>query len=407
MVNLVILIIGLTLGAVVVFIINWLYRREAKVLAQELIQQTEFQKIQDLEVILGRIKESFGTISFDSLTRTREEFYKYANETFSKYLEMGEKELEGKKRLIDQTLDEMKKELQRVQELVNQFERDREQKFGEISNQLKFTAEQTRRLQETTNQIRSVLSNTKVRGQWGERMAEDILRLAGFVEGINYQKQKTLDATSSRPDYTFFLPQGLKVNMDVKFPLDNYLRYLEVEGETDKEKYKVQFLKDVKNRIKEVVNRNYINPEENTVDYVIVFIPNEQVYSFINENDSSILDEALKNKVILCSPVTLYAILALIRQAVDNFNLERTASQILSLMGTFYNQWKLFIQSVEKVGKKIEEAQKEYNTLISTRRNQLERPLIQIEELRKENGIAEILSTKDETSVLKAPEDEK
>ena len=132
---------------------------------------------------------------------------------------------------------------------------------------------------------------------------------------------------------------------------------------------------------------SYINPAENTVDYMIVFIPNEQVYAFINENDISLLDEALKNKVILCSPITLYAILAVIRQGVENFNLEKTASEILSLLGTFNKQWESFFRSMEKMGKKIEEAQFEFNHLTTTRRNQLERPLKKIEELRKQKGI--------------------
>ena len=175
--------------------------------------------------------------------------------------------------------------------------------------------------------------------------------------------------------------------MDVKFPFDNYLRYLEADGENDREKYKGQFLRDVRGRIKEVTTRDYINPEEDTVDYVIVFIPNEQVYAFINESDSSLLDDALRNRVILCSPITLYAILAVIRQAVENFNLEKTTDQILSLLGSFSKQWTLFLKSLEKTGKRIDDAQREFAVLNSTRRNQLERPLKRIEDLRQQKGI--------------------
>jgi len=385
--HLVVFIIGVIFGAAIVLIINWLRRREAQAIAQELISQVESQKIHDLEILINRIKESFGSLSLVALSKNSEEFLKLAGETLSKQMQIGEKELEGKKKLIDQTLEAMKVDLQKVQDLVTQFEKDRERKFGELANQLKLTAEQTGKLQETANKLYTALASTRVRGQWGERMAEDVLRLAGFIEGINYQKQKTLETT--RPDYTFLLPQNLKVNMDVKFPLDNYLRYLEAGEESQKEMYKTQFLKDARRRIMEVTTRDYINPEENTVDYVIVFIPNEQVYAFIIENDRSLLDEALKNKVILCSPITLYAILAVIRQAVDNFNLEKTAAQILSLLGAFNKQWSAFLKSLEKMGKKIEEAQNEFLTLTTTRRKQLERPLREIEDLRKQKGIAE------------------
>jgi len=387
MIYLGVFIIGVVLGAAIVLIINGLEHKKTEALAWELVAQSESQKVQDLEAIIDRMKDSFGALSLNALSKNTEEFLKLANETFSKQTQAGEKDLEGKKQLIDHSLEVMRKDLGKVQELMTGLEKDREQKFGELSHQLKSTAEQTGKLQETANRLQAVLSNTKVRGQWGERMAEDVLRLAGFVEGINYQKQKALETVSTRPDYTFFLPQNLKVNMDVKFPFDNYKHYLEAEAEVDKKKYKKDFLSDVRSRIKEVTSRDYINPAEHTVDYVIVFIPNDQVYAFINENDNSILDEALKNKVILCSPVSLYAILAVIRQAVDNFNLEKTTAQILSLLGSFGKQWNLFVKSMETMGKKIEDAQKEFDTLTSTRRSQLERPLKKIESLRKQKSL--------------------
>jgi len=404
-----IIIVSVSLGAGVVVIINWLRGREAKTIAQELVAQAESQRIQDTEILVSRIKESFGALSLEALSKNTEDFLKLAHETLSKQTQMGEKELEGKKKLIDQTLEAMKGDLRKVEDLVTGFEKDREKKYGELANQLKTTAEQTGKLQETTSQLSEALVSTKARGQWGERMAEDVLRLAGFVEGINYRKQKALETAGTRPDYTFLLPQDLIVNMDVKFPLDNYLRYLETNGESDREKHKMQFLRDVRGRIKEVTTRDYINPEENTVDYVIVFIPNEQVYSFINEHDSSVLDDALKRKVILCSPITLYAILAVIRQAVDNFSLEKTAAHMLSLFGTFNKQWAAFTKSLEKMGKRIDEAQKEFTILTSTRRNQLERPLRQIEDLRKQKGILpDVLSVEgDENSIEELEEGKK
>lgn len=335
----------------------------------------------------AHMKDSFKALSSDVFSKNTQDFLAMANEVLSKYTKTGESVLDNKKQLIDQTLVNMKDDLNKVSELMKTLEKDRENKFGEISTQLKFTVEQTSKLQDTTNKLQSVLASTKARGQWGERMAEDVLRLAGFVEGINYKKQKALESGAKRPDYSFLLPQGQIVNMDVKFPLNSYLQYVASENEVEKKSYKEQFLRDVKSRIKEVTTRDYINPEDNTVDYVIVFVPNEQVYAFINESDSSILDEALKNKVIFCSPLTLYAILAVIRQAMDNFKLEKTASEMSGLLGAFYKQWTMFTRSMEKMGKSIDDAQKEYQNLVSTRRNQLERPLKKIEDLRVNKGI--------------------
>ncbi len=356
------LIIGIVLGTIITLIV---YRNKNK----EIITQ-------------------FDSLSRQALSQNTEDFIKLANQTLSKQTEIGGKELDGKKQLIDQTLDNMKKELDKVEKIITDFDKANSDRFLSLNTNLKHSAEQTCRLQETTNKLQTALANTKARGQWGERMAEDVLRLAGFIEGVNYNKQLTSKEAGTRPDYTFILPQDLKLNMDVKFPLDNYLHYLDAENENEKQKYKTQFLSDVKQRINEVAKKDdYINTNNNTVDYALVFIPNEQVYCFIQENDHALLDYSLKTKIILCSPMTLYAILAVIRQAIDNFNLERTAANMLSLFGTFNEQWTKFKDCMDRMGKKIAEAHTEFDKLSTTRCRALERPLDKIEDLRKDKQI--------------------
>ena len=343
----------------------------------------------NLENTEQKLENLFGKLSKEALSNNSSEFLKIAEERLKRQSNTNKKELDNKKELIDLLLKDMKGDLGKVHDLLNHLDKDRKEQYTKLDEKLKYAAEQTNRLQESTSQLNIALSGTKTRGQWGERMAEDVLRMAGFIEGINYKKQTSMQSSRSIPDFTFLLPQNLIVNMDVKFPLSNYLNYLNTQIDSEKISYKQQFIKDVKGRIKEVISKDYINPEENTVDYVLVFIPNEQVYSFINENDKSILDEAMKSKVILCSPLTLYAILAVIRQAVDNFNLERTGAQILTLMGSFKNQWSKFTESMKKMGERISSVQKEFDHLITTRSNQLEKPLNKIDELRKQTEIGE------------------
>jgi len=131
----------------------------------------------------------------------------------------------------------MTKRLEDASNLMKGLEKDREIKFAELSSQLDIANRQTMALTQTTNKLREVLSNTKIRGQWGERLAEDILRMAGFVENVNYLKQKTIDGVRTRPDFTFILPDNLKLNMDVKFPLDNYAKFLESNREIEKKSF--------------------------------------------------------------------------------------------------------------------------------------------------------------------------
>ncbi len=109
-------------------------------------------------------------------------------------------------------------------------------------------------LTENTRQLREALASQKVRGQWGERMAEDVLHLAGFLEGVNYRRQATLAGSGGRPDFTFLLPNGLVMHMDVKFPLDNYVRFLEAESDLDRRRHRDQFLRDVRDRVRELTD---------------------------------------------------------------------------------------------------------------------------------------------------------
>ena len=407
MTEILLFVAGVVFGALVVIVNHITRKREARDIARELVSETEAEKIKDLEVFLGRVKDSLGSMSFEALKKSSEEFLKLAESKLNLQTQSGEKDLEGKKKLIDQTLEAMRGDIQKVQDAVSAFERDRVQKYGELSAHLRTAAEQTAKLQDTANHLRQALVSTKARGQWGERMAEDVLRLAGFIEGVNYLKQRVLDAAASRPDYTFWLPQGLKVNMDVKFPLNSYLRYLECENDVARETHKTQFLRDVRTRIKEVTTRDYINPEDNTLDYVLVFIPNEQVYAFINQNDPEIMDEALKSKVILCSPFTLFAILAVIRQSLDNFSMEKTAGEILGLVKNFRKEWEKFTDSMVKMGEKLDGAREEYRKMTTTRHDKLDKSIQKIEDLHQLKGIGDAVALGEgEVTIVDAGDDE-
>lgn len=381
------LIIGFGVGLVVSLLFRFMHGKTAKELAGELLLETETQKKADMDAVIENIKQSFGNLSLEALSKSTEEFLKLAKTRLESEREIGSRELDAKKGLIDQQLKQMTSKLEDVSRVMNELEKDRVEKFGELASQLTIANQQSAALMQTTNLLREALASTKARGQWGERMAEDVLRLAGFIEDVNYFKQKSIDEGRSRPDFTFLLPRDLKLNMDVKFPLDNYVRFLETDRDTEKARFRNDFLRDVKNRVKEVTSREYINPEQNTVDYVLLFIPNEQIYSFIHEQDSTILDEGIKNRVIFCSPITLFAVLAVIRQAVDNFALEKTSNEILSLFGSFKNQWNEFLKKLDLLGKRIADAQKEYEALTTTRRRQLERPLNKIDDLRTQRGL--------------------
>jgi len=357
------------------------FQNESQIRAAMEAKYHEAEK--NLQSIEKDLVDKFSTISLDALSKNSAEFLKLADEKLKSQTVEGIKDLEAKKELIDKSLTEMDRTLSDVRQKIEAVGKGN----VEVSTLIKKHEDVTIRLKDTTEHLKEALASSKKRGEWGERMAEDVISLVGMVEGINYIKQKTGEGSSGRPDYTFLMPNNLKINMDVKFPLDNYMLYLNSSSDHDRKRYREDLLRNTRTMIKQVTTRDYINPSDNTVDYVLVFIPNEQVYSFINESDTSIIDEAMKQKVVLCSPFTLYAVLAVIRQAVENFSLEKTASEILKLLGEFSKQWNAYKDRFRLMGERLDAAKAEYDTLITTRSNMLERPLKKIDELRSQKAI--------------------
>jgi DNA recombination protein RmuC len=301
-------------------------------------------------------------------------------------------ELASKKDVIDARLDqvhtEMRSELTKLSEMVTTLGRSSAENFGQVTNSLQAHAEIANTLADSTRALREALANPQARGQWGERMAEDVLRLAGFVENVNYVKQTQIEGGTGRPDYTFPMPKGHALYMDVKFPMASYLRYLEVGTNAERDVHLKRFLADVRLRVKELAKRDYAGESDTpSVDYVLLFIPNEQLTGFIHENDAGLIDEAMGQKVVLCSPLTLFAFLGVIRQAFDNFMIEQTSDEILKLLGTFSAQWRKYNDQVDSVKKKFDQVDRAFEQLTGPRRRQLEKPLRQLDELRLQRNL--------------------
>ena len=336
-------------------------------------------KLEQMEEIKDGMETVFKSLAGEITNNNTEAFLKLAGDKFNELSEKNEKTFTQKKELIDQNLGDMKKTLKSLHD-----------QSVTLNQRLESNSQEAQKLQESTTKLREILSSSQKRGQWGERMVEDILEFIGFLENKNYVKQTQVES-GEKPDYTFFLPKEKKLNMDVKFPLASYERFIQAELEEERELQKKEFLKDVKKHVNAIAGRAYVNPAEGTLDYVLMFIPNESIYGFINQEDSKLIDFALDKKVLLCSPLTLYAMLSLIHQATRNFAMEEKATEVMNLLNTFRQQWGKYVEAMGKMGNRINDAKKEYDKLVTTRTSQLEKPLNKIDEITAGSEVAEFV----------------
>jgi len=307
-----------------------------------------------------------------------------AGEQVRTALAAGSKELDHQGRAIDRQVDGMNHELVQLRQMVGSLQHEKAERDAQILARLDETVRTTAELGDATRALREVLASPKARGQWGERMAEDVLRLAGFQEGITYRKQRGT-ASGRIPDFTFPVGEARVLHMDVKFPIDNYQRHLVATSEEERVATRVQFVRDVRARVRELTVRDYAD-RETTVGFVLLFIPNESVHAFVHEHDPDLLDVALAANVVLCSPSTLFGVLAVVRQAHDNLVLEQTSAEILECLDGFTTQWEKLSAQIDKVGRSLGTAHDAFDELSGVRRRALQRQVDRVDDLRRRRG---------------------
>lgn len=312
-----------------------------------------------------------------------------ADRTFQAHLATGRAQLEHQRAIIDQKWDgvttKVNEELHELRDLFAELQKERAAQHAGLTENLRNAARQQDLLLRSTRRLNDILVNRQARGQWGERMADDILRAAGMVEGINYHKQRTT-AAGTRPDFTFLLPDGQLLHMDVKFPLEAYARYVETTSDLERRKELRDFGTAVLGHVRTLASRDAYKESVTTVGYVLMFVPNDGIYAFIHEHHRKVFDEALESRVVICSPATLFAMLALVRQAMDTLAMERSSREILDHLGRFTDQWQRYVKKFDLVGLHLGRLNSAFDDLSSTRRNQLERQLDRIEELKNRAG---------------------
>jgi DNA recombination protein RmuC len=294
----------------------------------------------------------------------------------------GSRELDLRSRSFEQQVTHIAEALGTLGGLVQSLQKERAEQTGSLVAQLEHVTRTQQSLAEHTDQLRQALASPKQRGQWGERMAEDVLRAAGFREGVSYRRQTAIEG-GTIPDFRFLLPRDLELRMDVKFPVDNYLRVLECDTDADRARHTKAFVADVRNHVRGLAGRGYVDHRD-TVDCLLLFIPNEAVYAFLHESDPDIVDVALGQQVVLCSPSTLFAVLAVVRRSVEQFQLERRSDEILRCLGGLSAEWDKLVGAIDKVGRQLDTAHKSFHDeLNGTRRRVFQRALDEIESLQE------------------------
>jgi len=326
-----------------------------------------------------------------------EEERKRLLEQFDSKKELISESIQHNKDTIKDLIERVHAELDKSKKQLDEVEKERIGEFNTLKTVLEEYKTVTGNLKDSTEGLKNILSNNQLRGKYGEEIAENLLKTIGFVRGENYDANTAQESNSNRPDFTVYLPDRTKINIDVKFPLNNFLKFSEEEDKEKKKQYKKTFEQDVKSRIKEISGREYINPEKDTVDFVILFVPNEMIFSFIYDQMNEAWNEAMGKKVILCGPFSFTAILRMVYQSYKSFKYQENLHEIIKLIKKFEIEYDKYNEEVDNLGKKIKAVSTQFDEVSITRTKKLSGI---VEKIKIENAM-----TKEEMKVIENKND--
>lgn len=274
---------------------------------------------------------------------------------------------------IEELVVRLQRDLEKQQSEIRSLEQDRVKKFGELVSSLESHRKLADELNISTKRLSQVLSNNQARGEWGERIIEDLLQNNGLMEGIHYERQKKLRSTELRPDITLLLPNNRVVAVDVKFPYSEMQKLMAADTKVQKQQHMKQFYQDLKTKVLKVAE--YIQPSSDTLDYAILFVPNEMVFSFINQELPEIADFAISKRVLLVSPFTFLIVARTVHESYRNFMVSDALRTAVSTVEDFVGEWEKLKEQMAKYGRSIQTLQNDYEQLTGTRVRQLDRKI--------------------------------
>lgn len=291
-------------------------------------------------------------------------------------------DLQNRQNQIEKIVLELRRELNERQDEIRQLEGDRLKQFSQISTHIREHQQITKELQSSTEKLSKVLTNNQKRGEWGEHILDDILQTAGLIENVHYSRQHTLGKTNVKPDVTLLLPDKRVVAIDVKFPYSAIQKMADTDSTIEKETYRKEFIQDVKAKVQQLVQRGYINSEEGTLDYAILFVPNEMLFSYINQNCPEVIDVAMRSKIMIVSPFTFLIVARTIVESYRNFMMENHLRDIIKYIGDFVEEWGRFEGEFGKFDEQLDKMRKSYDQITNTRYNRMRLRINRIEEYR-------------------------
>lgn len=331
-------------------------------LSEQRKRQEEQRKL--LEEAQTALANSFKALSADALKSNNQAFIELAKATLEKFQEGARGDLEARHKAVDQLVKPLKESLEKVDGKLGEIERSRLSSYAALNEQLKGLVETHLPVlrNETANLVKALRQPT-VRGRWGELQLRRVVEMAGMLDHCDFleQENKTSHEGRIRPDLVIKLPGGRNIVVDAKASISAYLEAVECSDESAQRIHLARHAQQVRGHMSALGKKAYWEQFEPTPEFVIMFLPGEVFFSAALQEDPSLIEFGVDEKVIAASPTTLIALLRAVAYGWRQEALAQNARQVAELGKELYSRVCTLGEHWSKLGERLGRTVEAYN----------------------------------------------
>lgn len=375
---------GMFLGGTIIW--AWSQQRLVglKVEVAQLRQEKEAtaEKLQWVSAAEASLREAFDSLAGKALQSNNEAFLREARGQITTLVTQLEGNLNTHRSDLTGLVTPLREHLTTLDGYVRDLEQKREGAYQGLQTQLQQLSLTHIDLQRTTTTLAEAFKNSGTRGRWGELQLRRLVEMAGMVKQVDFTEQKKVGIGNSRqPDMLVRMPNGGILPVDSKVPLTAYLAAVETCDEAVRQAKLQEHVAATRTQIRELSKKAYWDQFEQAPECVVMFVPNEASLSAVFELAPELLDEALNNRVLIATPVTLLALLKAVAYGWQQQHITDHAQDIVKQVKILHERLKVFAEHLDGLGKSINKSVESYNQAIGSLDHRVMPALRRFEEL--------------------------
>jgi DNA recombination protein RmuC len=331
------------------------------------------ERAQALELAAMRVRAGFDAAAAEALRGNSEVFLQMARQALAQQQQLAERNLSEREKAVEGMLAPVRDALQRTHEQIARIEKERAEAFGALRTSLEGVALGQQALQRETRNLVTALRRPEVRGQWGEMTLRRLAELAGMVEHCDFVEQVHVAGEDGtlRPDMTVNMPDGRQLVVDVKTPLDAYLSAVEAPDDETRDAALKRHAQAVTERVRALASKAYWAQFEQSPDFVVLFIPGDQFLAAAVGEVPSLLEDAIRQHVIIATPTSFVALLKAVAYGWRQNALAENAARIQALAEDLYKRLARFGEHMARVGRSLGQSVDAYNSAVGSLERQV------------------------------------